>query len=115
MPKYNLYVDQNGVITSTIYTLQITGSSASGVDVKYSTSNNGPWTDFGGTAQFTPGSGNGTPSSPKSGDSLALDGTIGSYSLSGPCTYDPPGADGNGYFIVPGTTADDTDWSARSN
>jgi hypothetical protein len=123
MPQYTLRVVTNGVLTSTVYTLQITGSSSSAITVKYSATGSGPWTDFNppGTATYNPANGgNGTPSNPQSGDVLTLTGTVAitgqtSYTLDGDATYDPPGNSATGYIRVPGTEAEEGDWQATSN
>ena len=110
MPQYGLAVVTNGVLSSTIYTLNITGHHNSNTHVKYSSTGSGPWTDFSGTAVR---SGSGTPNSPSGGDTLTLTGSIGTYSLSGTATYDPPGQAGNnGYYRSGSITGDDADWQA---
>lgn len=111
MPLYTLQTVVNGMLTNTTYTLNITGSAASSVNVKYSTSSNGPWTDFGGTANYVAEDGNGTPSSPESGDQLTLTGTIGAYTLGGTCTYEA----GDGYVRGGGIAGDEADWAASGN
>lgn len=111
MPLYTLQTLVNGVLTNTTYTLNITGSASSNVNVKYSTSNSGPWTDFGGTATYVAEDGEGTPSAPQDGDSLTLSGTIDTYTLSGTCTYEA----GDGYVRGGGLAADEADWAASGN
>jgi hypothetical protein len=123
MPRYKLQVVTNGVLTTTVYTLQITGSSSSGINVDYSATASGPWTDFNppSTATYVPASGkNGTPSNPQPGDVLTLSGTVAitgqtSYTLLGAATYNPPGGTKTGYIRVPGIGADEGDWQAPSN
>jgi len=128
MPQYTLQVldGNNGTMVTTVYTINVTGASASGVDMKYKAPSDNGWTDFtpqGSTNQitFTPaGTHPGTPASPNTGDTLTLQGTVAtannpSYSLSGSAVYDPPGSNGNGYFRVPGVTATEGDWAAQSN
>lgn len=117
MPLYTLQTVKDGVLTPTEYTLNITGSAASSVNVKYSTSTSGPWTDFTGTPLFVPGDGHGSPAAPQDGDQLTLTGTVGpsgtagSYTLSGTCTYEA----GDGYVRGGGLPADEADWAASGN
>jgi hypothetical protein len=117
VPLYTLKTFTNGVLTNTPYTLQITGSAASNVNVKYSTSSSGPWTDFSGTPSFVPGDGQGSPAAPQDGDQLTLTGTVGpsgtasSYTLSGTCTYEA----GDGYVRGGGLAGDEADWAASGN
>ena len=118
MPQYTLQVVVNSVPQTTVYTLNVTGSSASGVNVKYKATGDNGWTDFGATTgntvTYTPASGkNGTPANPQPGDQLTLTGTLGAapntiYSLEGDATY----STGEGYLREGGLTGDEGDWAA---
>lgn len=119
MPQYNL---QKAAGTNTGYTLQITGSSASGVNVGYNNNSNGPWTTFANPIFVTKSGGNGTPSSPNAGDTLQLSGTFGpigntaAVTVSGTMTYVATTGSSKGYTAAAAEIqADPSDWAAPSN
>ena len=119
MPTYNL---QSPAGTNTGYTLNITGASASAVNVKYNNANSGPWTDFANATFTTKSGGNGTPSSPNAGDTLQLSGTFGpigrtaAVTVSGTRTYVASAGPGKGYTATAEKpNADPADWAAPSN
>jgi hypothetical protein len=102
-----------------VYFLKITGSSASGLNVKYATSSQGPWNDtWTGTGTYTPAGNNpGTPNNPSAGDVLTLTGNFplstSPCGLSGPRVYVATGT--NPGFTGLGPAAGDADWAATSN
>ena len=108
MPKYALSVVVNGSLQATGITLQVTGSHNSNTNVKYAASPTGPWTDFGGQIARH---GHGSGDKPAHGDTLALNGNVGGYTLDGTATYDPPGKPTNGYY-GDGLPQSDGDWEA---
>ncbi len=119
MPMYKL---QSPAGTDTGYTMNITGSSASGVNVGYNNSSNGPWTTFATPTFITKSGGNGTPASPNAGDTLQLLGTFGpigttpAVTVSGTMTYVATPGPTKGYTgAAPGLEADTADWAAPSN
>ena len=115
---YNLSLSSTNCAAAGTYYLKITGSSAANLNVQYSTSQTGPWTNWTGTGTYVTASGRaGTPSNPKAGDSLTLSGNFplstSSCVLSGGHTYVATGTSPG--FTGLTAAAADADWSAPSN
>jgi hypothetical protein len=117
---YSLSVTSaNCAATNGVYFLKITGSSASGLNVKYATSSQGPWDNtWSGTGTYRPaGTNPGTPNNPSAGDVLTLTGNF-------PLSTSPCSLSGDRVYVATGTNpgftgltaaAGDGDWAASSN
>jgi hypothetical protein len=114
MPVYTLKIFNGNNPSNTGLYLSVTGTTAGQATVQYGTSLTGPFGPV--PPQIRTGySGAGSGGSPQNNDTLTFSGDIGTNRFRGAATYNSTGANGAGYYNLPGIDADPCDWSATPN